>query len=98
MPSTSTVASVAAIPPTSDALPPVTVECGTDPQPAALPAEFDIELPALPTGSNDQSVLEYIISLPDDVTASPVAECVVGLDGVVLSDTPQQSPAVLLTA
>lgn len=56
--------------------------------------EFVIELPTIPTDSNDQSVVEYLINLPDDNTASPVVQCFV--DGTALPLPLQQPPAIIL--
>ena len=45
----------------------------------------------MPTDSSDQSVVEYVISLHDAATHSPVVQRVV--DGIVLPNSLQQSPA-----
>jgi hypothetical protein len=39
----------------------------------SLLAEFVIELPVIPTDANDQSVVEYLISLSVEKTVSPLA-------------------------
>lgn len=76
--SASTVDIVAAS--TSDVQPSVSIDCDTDPLPLAAPLEFDIELPAV--ADSNQSVVEYLISLPDDQTGSPAVQCLV--DGVAV--------------
>lgn len=48
----------------------------------------------MPAGSSHQSVVEYLISLPDAATASPVVQCIV--DGVVLPNSLLQSAAIVL--
>jgi len=85
-----TSASVPAILSTSDMLPSVTMDCDIDPW-SSVPVTYDITLPDMPTDLSDQSVVEYVISLPDAATASPVVQCVV--DGIDLPNYLQQSPA-----
>lgn len=70
---------------TSDAPSSVNVNCVTnDPQSEALHTEFIFSLPDFYDG---HSVSEYVISVPDDMTASPVVQCVI--DGVIASNLSQ---------
>jgi hypothetical protein len=71
---------------TSDAPSSVNVDCVTkEPQSEALYTEFIFRLPDF---YDSQSVAEHVRSVPDDMAASPVVQCVA--NGVVVSNSSQQ--------
>ena len=93
----SAVINDAIIPSTSGSCssPSVTMDCIVDHQPTAPLAEYVFALPDIDrTTLDDQSVVEYLISVPDNTMASPVVQCVV--DGVIVPNSLQLSRTAVL--
>lgn len=68
----------------------VTMDCDADPP---HPDEIVVQIPILPNKLLDQSMVEYLISLPDDHTSTATVQCLV--DGAVLPVSLQQPTAII---